>query len=327
MRVLVAGGAGYIGSVTTAALIAAGHQVIVYDNLRQGHQAAVHPEAVFIQADLLDQGTLEQTFIEHGPFDGVMNFASHTLVGESMQSPEYYLRDSVVAGINLITAAARHKTTGFIISSTANLFDQPERIPIAETERIVPGSVYGEMKWWMERALMWYERIFGMRYGALRYFNACGCTPTLGEHHDPETHLIPLVLEVALGKRQHISLYGDDYPTRDGTCIRDYVHVTDLAAAHILVLESLVKGGKSCHYNLGNGTGFTVKEIIEAAREVTGHPIPTQVTERRAGDPAVLIAASDAIRRDLGWNPQFTSIHEIITSAWEWHQRHPEGYE
>ncbi len=326
MRVFVAGGAGYIGSVTTAALIEAGHSVVVFDNLRQGHRQAVQQQATFVQGDLLDTTALDQAFRDHGPFDGVMNFASHTLVGESMQHPEYYLRDSVSAGINLLTATVQYKVPAFILSSTANLFDAPETIPIAETERIVPGSPYGEMKWWMERALGWYERIFGLRYGALRYFNACGCTPTIGEDHDPETHLIPLILQVALGQREQISIFGDDYPTRDGTCVRDYIHVLDLAAAHILTLEALVAGGASRHYNLGNGSGFTVKEVIDAARKVTGHPIPAQVVERRAGDPAVLIAAADTIRRELGWQPAYTSIEAIIASAWEWHRQHPHGY-
>lgn len=326
MHVFVAGGAGYIGSITTAALLEAGHSVVVYDNLQEGHRAAVHPEATFVEADLMDAATLEQTFSRYGPFDGVMNFASYTLVGESMQAPELYLRDSIVAGINLINVAARASTPAFILSSTANLFDQPERIPIGENERIVPGSVYGEMKAWLERALLWYEQIFGMRYAALRYFNACGCTPQIGEHHTPETHLIPLVLEVALGQRPHINIFGSDYPTRDGTCIRDYVHVSDLASAHILSMEALVAGGASRRYNLGNGSGFTVREIIEAARDVTGHAIPALEAARRPGDPAELIASSATIRQELGWTPQFTDIRAIIASAWDWHQRNPQGY-
>ncbi len=326
MHVLVTGGAGYIGSVTAATLIEAGHTVVIFDNLRQGHRAAIHPAATFVEGDLKDIDAVDQVFSAHGPFDGIMNFASHTLVGESMQRPELYLRDSVSAGITLLAAAAKHGVKAFILSSTANLFDDPERIPIAETERIVPGSPYGEMKYWMERALHWYDRIFGMRYGALRYFNACGCTETIGEHHDPETHLIPLVLQVALGQRESISIFGDDYPTRDGTCVRDYVHVADLAAAHILTLEALVAGGPSRRYNLGNGSGFTVKEVIEAVRTVTGHPIPTNVVPRRAGDPATLIAASETIRTELGWQPRYSSIESIIETAWNWHRQHPNGY-
>lgn len=327
MRVLVTGGAGYIGSVTTAALIEAGHEVVVFDNLRQGHSAAVHPQATFVQADLNDAAAVEAVFADHEPFDGIMNFASHTLVGESMQKPELYLRDSMIAGINLLAAATKHGVKAFILSSTANLFDDPETIPIAETERIVPGSPYGEMKWWMERSLYWYERIFGLRYGALRYFNACGCTETIGEQHDPETHLIPLVLQVALNQRPYISVFGDDYPTRDGTCVRDYVHVSDLAAAHILTLEALLAGGASRRYNLGNGNGFTVKEVIEAARTITGHAIPVQVVARRAGDPATLIASSETIRRELGWQPRYNTIESIMETAWNWHKQHPHGYE
>ncbi len=326
MRVLVTGGAGYIGSVTSATLIAAGHTVVIFDNLRQGHRAAIDPAAAFVEGDLNDVAAVDRVFSEHGPFDGIMNFASHTLVGESMQRPELYLRDSVSAGITLLAAAAKYGVKAFILSSTANLFDDPERIPIAETERIVPGSPYGEMKFWMERALHWYDRIFGMRYGALRYFNACGCTETIGEHHDPETHLIPLVLQVALGQRESISIFGDDYPTRDGTCVRDYVHVSDLAAAHILTLEALVAGGPSRRYNLGNGSGFTVKEVIDAARTVTGHPIPTNVVARRAGDPATLIASSETIRNELGWQPRYSSIESILQTAWSWHKQHPHGY-
>ncbi|HEY1017240.1 MAG TPA: UDP-glucose 4-epimerase GalE [Herpetosiphonaceae bacterium] len=327
MRVLVTGGAGYIGSVTTEKLLEAGHEVVVFDNLYQGHRAAVHPEARMVEGDLGDEQAVERLFAEHGPFDGIMNFASHTLVGESMQRPDLYLRDSLAMGVNLLAAAARHGTKHFILSSTANLFDDPERMPIDENERIVPGSPYGESKFFMERALHWYERIFGIRYGALRYFNACGCTERVGEHHDPETHLIPLVLQVALGQRESIAIFGEDYPTRDGTCVRDYVHVEDLAAAHILTLEALMAGGASRRYNLGNGDGFTVKEVIEAARKITGHPIPAIPAPRRAGDPATLIASSETIRRELGWQPRYTTIESIIETAWRWHQRHPRGYE
>lgn len=326
MRILVTGGAGYIGSVTSEALLNAGYEVVIFDNLRQGHREAVPTGATFVEGSLNDQAAVEALFEQHGAFDGIMNFASHTLVGESMQKPELYLRDSVGAGVTLLSVAAKHGVKAFILSSTANLFDDPETIPINENERIVPGSPYGEMKWWTERALYWYERIFGLRYGALRYFNACGCTPTIGEHHDPETHLIPLVLQVALGQRESISIFGDDYPTPDGTCVRDYIHVSDLASAHILTLEALMQGGASRRYNLGNGNGFSVKEVIEAARKVTGHAIPAKVVARRAGDPATLIASSDTIRRELGWQPKFTTMESILASAWNWHQHHPQGY-
>ena len=326
MRILVSGGAGYIGSVTSAALLDAGYDVVIFDNLRQGHRQAVPAAATFVLGDLNNIAEIRSAFEAHGPFDGILNFASHTLVGESMQHPEYYLRDSVVAGINLLTVAAEHGVKAFILSSTANLFDDPAKMPIDENERIVPGSPYGEMKSWMERALYWYERVHGIRYGALRYFNACGCTPTIGEHHDPETHLIPLVLQVALGQRESIAIFGDDYPTPDGSCVRDYVHVSDLASPHILTLQALLNGGASRRYNLGNGGGFSVKEVIQAVRNVTGHAIPAVVAPRRAGDPATLVASSETIRRELGWEPRYATIESIIESAWAWHQQHPHGY-
>lgn len=325
MKILVTGGAGYIGSITSAALIAAGHQAVVFDNLYQGHAAAVHPDAVFVQGDLADPATLKALFTEHADIDGIMHFASYTLVGESMQNPLRYLRDNIVTAANLIEAAVAADVKRFILSSTANLFDDPERIPIAEHERIVPGSPYGESKFFIERMLHWCARVYGMRYACLRYFNACGGTPTIGEHHDPETHLIPLVLQVALNQRPHITVFGTDYPTRDGTCVRDYVHVLDLAQAHILSMQALDDLGVR-HYNLGNGSGFTVQEVIDVAREITGHPIPQVNGPRRPGDPATLIASSETIRRELGWQPQYTDLTAIIRSAWEWHQAHPVGY-
>ena len=325
MKTLVTGGAGYVGSITAAELVAAGHQVVVLDNLYQGHRAAVPPEATFVLGDLADRAALATLFREHGPFDGILHFASHTLVGESMQRPLIYLRDNVVNAANLLEAASEHAVGRFILSSTANLFDDPERMPIDEHERIVPGSPYGESKFMIERLLHWFERIHGLRYAALRYFNACGDTPERGEDHDPETHLIPLVLQVAQGQREHIAVFGDDYPTRDGTCVRDYIHVVDLARAHILALEALADMG-SRRYNLGNGQGYTVLEVIESARRITGHPIPHRIGERRAGDPAVLIASSATIRDELGWAPRFPGLDDIMASAWEWHAAHPDGY-
>jgi UDP-glucose 4-epimerase len=325
VKILVTGGAGYIGSITVAELIAAGHQVVVLDNLYQGHAAAVHPDATFVQADLADRAALAQLFREHTGIDGIMHFASYTLVGESMEQPMLYLRDNLVNAANLIEAAVPAGVKRFILSSTANLFDAPTRMPIPEDERIVPGSPYGESKFFIERLLHWCAKIYGMRYACLRYFNACGDTPTIGEDHDPETHLIPLVLQVALGQRPHITIFGDDYPTRDGTCVRDYVHVLDLAQAHILAMQALDDLGVR-HYNLGNGNGFTVREVIDTARNVTGHPIPEVVGARRPGDPAVLIASSETIRRELGWQPRYTDLTEIIQSAWEWHRTHPHGY-
>jgi UDP-glucose 4-epimerase len=325
MKILVTGGAGYIGSTTTAELIAAGHQVVVVDNLYQGHVAAVHPQATFVQLDLAKPTELTDFFNEHTGFDGIMHFASYTLVGESMQKPLLYLRDNLVNAANLLEVAIEHGVRRFILSSTANLFDDPAKLPIDENERIVPGSPYGESKFFIERLLYWFERIYGLKYACLRYFNACGDTPERGEDHTPETHIIPLILQVALGQREHFTIFGDDYPTRDGTCIRDYVHVVDLAQAHILAMNSLDQLG-SRKYNLGNGNGFTVKEVVEMARRVTGHPIPCVVGPRRPGDPAELIASSESLRRELGWSPRYSDLETILESAWEWHQKHPRGY-
>jgi UDP-glucose 4-epimerase len=326
MNILVTGGAGYIGSITAAELIAAGHQVVVLDSLYQGHREAVHPEAAFVQADLTDLAAVRAAFAAHPGIDGVMHFAAYTLVGESMQRPELYLRDNIVMAGNLLECAAAAGVRRFILSSTANLFEEPEQMPIEPDNKIVPGSPYGESKFFVERMLHWYERIYGMRYACLRYFNACGDTPGRGEDHDPETHLIPLVLQVALGQRPHISVFGDDYPTRDGTCVRDYVHVLDLAAAHILAMQAIERIG-SRRYNLGNGNGFSVMEVIEMCRRVTGHPIPHVVAPRRPGDPAELIASPRAIREELGWQPRYPDLESIISSAWEWHQAHPRGYQ
>ncbi len=325
MKILVTGGAGYIGSITAAELVQAGHEVIVFDNLYQGHTAAVPPEATFVAGDLADPRAVQQLFATHPGIDGIMHFASYTLVGESMQQPLKYLRDNLVNAANLLEQAIAHDVRRFILSSTANLFDNPERMPIDETERIVPGSPYGESKFFIERLLHWFERLYGLRYACLRYFNACGDTPDRGEDHDPETHLIPLVLQVALDQRPHITVFGDDYPTPDGTCVRDYIHVVDLAQAHILAMEALDRLG-SRTYNLGNGEGFSVLEVIETARRVTGHSIPHVIGPRRPGDPAVLIASSETIRRELGWQPRYPSLEDIMRSAWDWHRQHPHGY-
>ena len=323
MKVLVTGGAGYIGCVAVERLISAGHSVIVLDNLSQGHRAAVHPEATFIEGDLSDPERLESVFSAH-PINAVMHFASRTLVGESMEKPFLYLGENVVCGRNLLECMLRHDVKRFVLSSTANLFDAPERIPITEQERIRPGSPYGESKQILERMLFWLEQTDGLRYAALRYFNAAGASPERGEDHTPECHLIPLVLEVAMGKREHISIFGDDYPTPDGTCVRDYIHISDLADAHILALEALDQGSRT--YNLGNGKGFSVLEVIETARAITGHPIPNQIAPRRAGDPAELVADSGRIRQELGWQPQYPQLQQIIKSAWQWRCNHPDGY-
>jgi UDP-glucose 4-epimerase len=325
MKILVTGGAGYIGSVAVEELLGAGHEVVVLDNLYQGSAKTLLPEVSFVQADLADAAAVEQAFASNPGIEAVMHFASYTLVGESMKKPELYLRGNLVTGINLMEVAVRHGARRFILSSTANLFGIPGKNPIDESEPIEPGSPYGESKQWLERALAWYERIHGLRYGALRYFNAAGATARLGEHHEPETHIIPLVLSVALGKREKFTIYGDDYPTPDGTCIRDYIHVVDLARAHILTLEALDSGSRT--YNLGNGRGYSNHELVETARKVTGHPIPSEIGPRRPGDPAVLVASSDRIRSELGWKPQFSDLETIVGSAWDWHRSHPNGYE
>ncbi|HEV3098429.1 MAG TPA: UDP-glucose 4-epimerase GalE [Candidatus Udaeobacter sp.] len=323
MKILVTGGAGYIGSAAVELLIAAGESVIVFDNLSLGHRAAVHPAAVFVKGDLSNRAEIDGALSDHRP-DAVMHFAAKSLVGESMEKPFLYLGDNVRNGLNLLESMVEHGVKRIILSSTANLFAQPERMPIDESERIVPGSPYGESKFILERMLHWLDRIYGLRFACLRYFNAAGATPARGEDHDPELHLIPLVLQVALGKREKVTIFGEDYPTRDGTCVRDYIHVIDLAQAHILALRALDRG--SSFYNLGNGEGFTVKEVIDTAREITGRAIRADIGPRRAGDPAVLVAASDKIRKELGWVSQFPRVHEIIESAWRWHKANPNGY-
>lgn len=323
MRVFVTGGAGYIGSVVVEELVAAGDEVVVFDNLSQGHRAAVHPAATFIHGDLGDRAALDAALAATQPA-AIMHFASRTLVGESMQKPFLYLGENIVNGLNLLQSALEHDVRKVILSSTANLFDKPAQIPIAEHEAIIPGSPYGESKAILERMLFWLEKTHGLRYAALRYFNAAGATAARGEDHDPETHLIPLVLQVALGQRPHIQIFGNDYPTRDGTCVRDYIHLVDLAQAHILALRALDQGSRT--YNLGNGQGFSVQEVVDVAREITGHPIPTVIGPRRAGDPAELIASSARIRAELGWQPRYPDLRSIIESAWQWHVAHPHGY-
>ena len=324
MKVLVTGGAGYIGSVAVDSLIASGHEVAVIDNFYMGHRAAVNLQAAFFEVDLADQAAVDEVVRAFSP-DSIMHFAAYSLVGESMENPFKYLGDNVSNAIHLIDSAIRHGVKRFILSSTANLFDEPEMIPISEKETIVPGSPYGESKFFVERLLHWAQRTKGLRYACLRYFNAAGCTAVKGEDHDPETHLIPLVIQVALGQRQSIKIFGDDYATPDGTCVRDYIHVEDLASAHILALEAL-KEKEVLHYNLGNGNGFSVKEVVEMVREVSGREIPAEITPRRPGDPAALIADSRRIREELGWSPKYPDLKSIVQSAWDWHVEHPDGY-
>jgi UDP-glucose 4-epimerase len=323
MNILVTGGAGYIGSVVVEELVRQGDRVTVLDNLSQGHRAAVHPRAEFVEGDLADQEGLDALFARRS-FDAVMHFASFSLVGESVSEPLKYLGDNVTNGLNLLRAQVDHDVRRLILSSTANLFGEPERVPITEEERLVPGSPYGESKFILERILHWLDRTYGLCFAALRYFNAAGATTQRGEDHNPETHLIPLVLQVALGQRDCIEVYGTDYATRDGTCVRDYIHVLDLAQAHILALRALDDGSRT--YNLGNGQGYTVREVIETARMVTGHPILAVDGPRRPGDPPELVASSERLQRDLGWKPQHPTLEEIVKSAWEWHRAHPHGY-
>ncbi len=326
MKVLVTGGAGYIGSHVVDLMVSRGYDVVVFDNLYTGHAEAVHKDALFVKGDLLDKPAVDKLFEDH-KFEGILHFASHTLVGESMQKPWLYLRDNAVAASNLLEAAASKSVKRFILSSTANLFDAPEVIPITAEERIVPGSPYGESKYFVERYLHWMERIYGMAYCCLRYFNASGAHPLghIGEDHTPEYHLIPIILQVALGQRDKLTIFGDDYPTPDGTCIRDYIHVIDLAEAHILAFEALADG-KSRKYNLGNGKGYSIQQVVQMAREITSHDIPAAIGARRAGDPATLIADSTRIQKELGWQPEFGDLRKIIQTAWNWHQSHPHGY-
>ena len=324
MKVLVSGGAGYIGSVATEQLIAAGHDVVVFDNLSQGHRAAVHPKAQLVVGDLADINAVHALFNEHKP-EAVMHFAARSLVGESMQKPFLYLGENVVNGLNLLQVVAEHGVKRFILSSTANLFDNPAKIPIDESAQIIPGSPYGESKFIIERMLHWLDKTHAIRSACLRYFNAAGATEERGEDHNPETHLIPIVLQVAQGKRDKVTVFGTDYPTRDGTCVRDYIHVVDLAQAHILALEALDRGSRI--YNLGNGTGFSVKEVIETARSITGCDISAEYGPRRSGDVATLVAGSDKIRQELGWKPVYTDVRSVIESAWKWHSKFPKGYD
>ena len=324
MRILVTGGAGYIGSTVARELVETGHDVFVVDNLSQGNRTAVPDAATFVHGDLKNRSLVDRVLADHRP-EAIMHFASHTQVGESMEEPFLYLDENVRCGVNLMRSAVEHDVDRFILSSTANLFGTPERIPIDEDVTIDPGSPYGESKFILERMLHWLDETRGLTYAALRYFNAAGAAgPDHGEDHDPETHLIPIVLEVALGQRDKIVIFGDDYDTPDGTCVRDYVHVLDLAQAHILALNALNDGSRV--YNLGNGEGYSVREVIETARRVTGREIPAEVGDPRPGDPPVLIASSDKIRDDLGWTPEHNALEDIIGSAWDWHRRHPEGY-
>ncbi|MCP3965440.1 MAG: UDP-glucose 4-epimerase GalE [Lentisphaerae bacterium] len=321
MKVLVCGGAGYIGSACAEYLIDNGHQVTVFDSLVTGHRDAVDPRAEFVHGDLADRDLIIDT-CRKGGFDSIMHFAAFSLVGESMQNPSKYFRNNLANGINLADAAVEGGVKSIVFSSTAATFGQPEESPIRETTEQNPINPYGESKLCFEKVLKWYNVIHRIKYAALRYFNAAGASGNFGEDHNPESHLIPLILQVAQGKREKIMIFGDDYNTTDGTCVRDYIHILDLAQAHMLAMTAPESG----HYNLGTGNGLSVEEIIDAAREVTGHPIPAEVAPRRAGDPDTLVACSDRAKAMLGWKPQFESAHTIIDSAWKWIQKHPDGY-
>ena len=324
--VLVTGGAGYIGSIAVEQLLDAGHKVIVYDNLIKGHRGAVDPRAHFVDGHIADQALLEVTMREHG-VRAVMHFAAHSLVGESMEDPAKYFENNVVASLRLVEAMQRTGADLFVFSSSAATFGVPEADIIREDAPQDPINPYGESKLMFERMLRWFDELKGLRYVSLRYFNAAGASEKYGEVHDPETHIIPIVLQVALGQRPYVQIYGDDYPTPDGTAIRDYIHVVDLAQAHLLALDWLMADGESGAFNLGNGEGFSVAQVIETARQVTGHPIPAQVGPRRPGDPPVLVASSEGIVTKLGWKPRYPQLAEIIKTAWDWHRRHPLGYE
>lgn len=321
MKILVCGGAGYIGSACTEYLLDNGHDVDVFDSLVTGHRDAVDPRALFFEGDLADRDFLFDV-VRDGKYEGIMHFAAFSLVGESMENPGKYFRNNLCNAINMADAAVEFGVRCIVFSSTAATFGEPDEIPIRETTTQLPINPYGESKLCFEKVLHWYNKIHGLQYAALRYFNAAGASENFGEDHSPETHLIPIILQVAQGKREKIMIYGDDYDTPDGTCIRDYIHILDLAQAHMLALNAPVSG----HYNLGTGNGLSVKEIIEAAREVTGHPIPADVAPRRAGDPPRLIACSDHAKKVLGWKPQFEDAKKIIESAWKWYQKHPDGY-
>ncbi|MGH7043723.1 MAG: UDP-glucose 4-epimerase GalE [Acetobacteraceae bacterium] len=324
-RYLVTGGAGYVGSHLVLALAARGDEVAVIDDLRQGHRAAVPAGVRLVVADLAD-GDAVDAVLADGPWHAVFHFAALSLVGESMREPFRYLLENGTNGIRLIEACARHGVRRFVLSSTANLFGTPEIVPIAEDAAIDPGSPYGESKRMLERTLVWADRVHGLRSACLRYFNAAGADPAgrLGEDHRPETHLIPLAIDAALGRAPELQVFGIDYPTRDGTCIRDYIHVCDLAAAHLAVLPLL--DNASATYNLGNGAGASVREVIAAVAEVTGRAVPHRIASRRAGDPPVLVAASARLRAATGWTPRFPDLREIVRSAAAWREAHPHGY-
>lgn len=326
--ILVLGGAGYIGSHMVYELIDAGERVVVIDNLQTGFREAVHPKAVFYEGDIRDRAFVDSVF-EKEDIEGAIHFAAVSQVGESMKDPLKYYSNNLCGTEVLLESMVAHGVDKIVFSSTAATYGEPESIPILETDRTLPTNCYGETKLSMEKMFHWTSQAHGLRFVSLRYFNACGAHPNgkIGEAHNPETHLIPLILQVPNGQREYISIFGNDYDTEDGTCVRDYIHVNDLVQAHILALDYLRRGGENNIFNLGNGVGFSVREVVETARRVTGHAIPEREEARRAGDPSTLIASSEKAKKVLGWKPQFGDLNTIIETAWNWHRTHPHGYQ
>jgi UDP-glucose 4-epimerase len=324
MRVLVVGGAGYIGSVTAQTLVQEGHDVIIFDNFSRGHREAIPSGMMWMAGDMSSREDLSRAFAQK--VDAVMHFAALSQVGESVEKPDLYFHNNVSNGLNLLDAMLEYGVDKFIFSSTAAVYGEPSTSPITEDFPLLPTSPYGDSKLAFERVLKWYANAYKMRYVSLRYFNASGAAGEAGEDHEPETHLIPLVLQVALGRRKKITIFGDDYPTPDGTCIRDYIHVKDLADAHVQALTHLANTGENQIFNLGQGNGSSVREVIEVARKITGHPIPAEIGRRRAGDPSILVASNELIHNVLGWAPKYSDLQTIIGDAWAWHQTHPQGY-
>ncbi|XYG87906.1 UDP-glucose 4-epimerase GalE [Heyndrickxia coagulans] len=328
MSILVLGGAGYIGSHAVYQLIDQKYDVVVIDNLQTGHRAAIHPKAKFYEGDIRDRAFMQEVFGKE-KIDAIIHFAANSLVGESMEQPLKYFDNNVYGTQIVLEMMKEFHVPHIVFSSTAATYGEPERVPITETMPTVPTNTYGETKLTMEKMMKWCEKAYGIKYVALRYFNVAGARSTgeIGEDHHPETHLIPVVLETVLGKREAITIFGEDYDTKDGTCVRDYIHVEDLIDAHILALQYLQNGGASDVFNLGSSNGFSVKEIVDTVREVTGRGFNVKIGDRRAGDPSTLIASSDKAKRVLGWNPKKTDIRQIIKDAWNWHESHPNGYD
>lgn len=327
MSILVLGGAGYIGSHTVYELIEKGEDTVIIDNLQTGYLDAIHPDAKFYKGDIRDKEFLDKVFKQE-KIDAVIHFAANSLVGESMTNPLKYYDNNLYGTMILLESMLENGIDKIVFSSTAATYGEPENLPILETDKTEPTNTYGETKLSMEKMFKWVSKAHNIRYVSLRYFNACGAHKSgkIGEAHKPETHLIPLILQVPNNQRKEIKIFGDDYNTKDGTCIRDYIHVTDLANAHILAIKYLNEGNESNIFNLGNGVGFSVKEVIEVARKITSHPIPAVIESRRAGDPATLIASSEKAKNILGWKPNFTNLNEIVESAWKWHKNNPNGY-